>query len=56
VYVLGVDALQAQLDHYPWSMNFAETYEEMAVFEMSAGDKGKAEEYKKKAEEYKSRS
>jgi thiol-disulfide isomerase/thioredoxin len=49
VYKLGIDALQEQLDHYPWSMNFPVTYDQMASLAFLAGDKTKAIEYEAKA-------
>ncbi|GGB25431.1 TlpA family protein disulfide reductase [Puia dinghuensis] len=52
-WLLGVDALQAELDHYPWSMDPATTYDQMASFETLAGDKQKALDYSQKALDYK---
>jgi len=42
VYVLGADALQEQIDHYPWAMDNAKTYDELADFYYHANDKEKA--------------
>lgn len=50
LYLLGAEALQAQLDNYPWSMNFARTYEEMARHYEKAGKPDLAAEMRKKAE------
>jgi len=49
VYQLAVDALDAQLSHYPWAMNFPTTYDEMAGYEYLSGNSGKAVEYENKA-------
>ena len=48
-YVLGADALQAQLDHYPWAMNAPDTYNEIASFQFLAGDRAKAVASEEKA-------
>ncbi len=53
VYVLAADAYQAQLDQYPWSMNFPATYRNMAELYTKAGNPKKAEELTKMAENYK---
>ena len=49
VYILGADALQAQLDHYPWAMNAPDTYNEIASFRFLAGDRTKAVASEEKA-------
>ncbi|SDL55132.1 Thiol-disulfide isomerase or thioredoxin [Pedobacter sp. ok626] len=51
LYVLAAECYQAQLDNYPWSMNFPETYKNMAALYEKAGDKVKAKEMLKKAQE-----
>jgi thiol-disulfide isomerase/thioredoxin len=43
LYVLAADAYQAQLDRYPWSMNFKETYKKMADLYTLAGMKDQAQ-------------
>jgi len=53
IYLLAVEAYQQQLDRYPWSMNFPETYKSMAKLYSQAGNEAKAAEYLKKAETYK---
>lgn len=50
LYVLAAECYQAQLDNYPWSMDFPETYKNMAALYEKAGDKVKAKEMLKKAE------
>ncbi len=55
IYLLAVDALQAQLDHYPWSMDFPGTYMIMADLSEKAGLKEQADEFRKKAERYSSK-
>lgn len=50
VYLLGIEALQAQLEAYPWSMNFKATYQTMAEYYEKAGMVDKAQEYRTKAE------
>ncbi len=52
-YLLALDAYQAQLDQYPWSMNFPATYRSMAELYAKAGNNKKAEEMTKLAENYK---
>lgn len=42
VYLLGADALQEQIDHYPWSMDNAKSYDELADFYFRANEKEKA--------------
>jgi len=49
VYLLGADALQAQIDHYPWSMDNPKTYDELADFYFHANNKEKAIDSEKKA-------
>lgn len=49
VYLLGADALQAQIDHYPWSMDNPATYDMLAEFYFYAGEKDKAVAAEKKA-------
>lgn len=49
VYELGADALQEQIDHYPWAMDNAKTYDELANFYFHANNKQKAIEAQKKA-------
>lgn len=49
-YLLGAESFQAQLDNYPWSMNFPATYKQMADLYQKAGDAAKAAEMLKKAE------
>lgn len=49
LYLLGAEALQAQLDNYPWSMDFKKTYQEMAEYYEKAGQSDKANELKNKA-------
>lgn len=49
--LLGVDCYQAQLDLYPWSMDFKATYTTMAALYEQAGDTAKAQEMLKKAEQ-----
>lgn len=44
-YWLAFDALQAQINHYPWAMDAGTTYDKMANFVYLAGDKAKAEEF-----------
>jgi len=51
LYVLAAECYQAQLDNYPWSMSFAETYKNMSTLYEKAGDRVKAKEMLKKAEE-----
>ncbi|WP_442591810.1 hypothetical protein ACSBL2_11335 [Pedobacter sp. AW31-3R] len=46
-YLLGVEALQAQLDNYPWSMNFPETYKEIAGLYLKAGNQEKYKAFMK---------
>lgn len=52
IWILGAEALQAQLDNYPWAMDPAKTYSEMADLYSKAGDTIKAEEMKKRAISY----
>ena len=47
--LLGIDALLAQLEHYPWSMDFPATYDEIASLEFLVGDREKAAAYESKA-------
>lgn len=49
VYVLGADALQEQIDHYPWSMDNPGSYDELADFYFYAKDKEKAIEAENRA-------
>jgi thiol-disulfide isomerase/thioredoxin len=42
IYELGASSYQAQLDNYPWSMNFPRTHREMAKLYFKAGNKNKA--------------
>ncbi len=49
LYILAADAYQAQLDRYPWSMNFKETYLKMAALYKQAGMNGEAEKLMSKA-------
>ncbi|HWV67216.1 TlpA family protein disulfide reductase [Chitinophaga sp.] len=49
-YVLAAGCYQAQLDLYPWSMDFPATYKKMAELYTQAGDKSKAAEMLKKAD------
>lgn len=49
LYLLGAEALQAQLENYPWSMNFKTTYEEMAEYYKKAGKVDMAKELEQKA-------
>lgn len=49
VYVLGAEALQAQIDTYPWSMDIPATYSDMAAWYFKAGDKAKAQDAQKEA-------
>lgn len=51
VYELAAEAYQAQLDNYPWSMNFPQTYKNMAELYSKAGDKNKAAVFLAKAAE-----
>lgn len=53
VYLLAIESLQAQLDNYPWSMNFPETYRIMAEFYKKAGKPDEAQKIMEKAEEAK---
>ena len=50
LYIFAADAYQAQLDRYPWSMDFKQTYKRMADLYTKAGKPGKAKELMKKAE------
>ena len=49
IYELGVASLQAQLDNYPWSMNFSRTYTEMAEMYHLAGNQVMALRMEQKA-------
>jgi thiol-disulfide isomerase/thioredoxin len=49
VYLLAADALQEQIDHYPWSMNIPATYDEIATLYNLAEKKEKALEAEKSA-------
>ena len=49
LYLLGVEALQAQLENYPWSMDFNKTYNEMAEYYEKAGEPEKATDMRSKA-------
>ncbi|TDQ06313.1 TlpA family protein disulfide reductase [Pedobacter metabolipauper] len=50
LYVLAADSYQAQLDLYPWSMDFPKTYTAMADLYTKAGQPEKAKTLLKKAE------
>ena len=50
LYVFAADAYQAQLDKYPWSMDFQATYRSMAALYELAGEKEKATDLIIKAE------
>ena len=50
LYIFAADAYQAQLDKYPWSMDFPATYKKMADLYRQAGDTAKVDELLKKAE------
>ncbi len=50
IYLIAVDAYEEQLRRYPWSMNFAETYNRMAALYEKAGNPAKAVEMRQKAE------
>lgn len=49
VYLLAADALQAQIDRYPWSMNIPATYDEIAKYYSLSGKNEKAIETEKLA-------
>jgi len=49
LYILGADALQAQIDHYPWAMNEPVTYDQIANFYFLANEKQKAIDAENKA-------
>lgn len=49
VYELAAESYQAQLDNYPWSMNFSQTYRSMAELYRKAGDTAKAAIFTEKA-------
>jgi len=49
MYQLAADSYQAQLDNYPWSMNFPTTYSKIAHLQFKAHDKVKAVEAMQKA-------
>ncbi|MBE9601391.1 TlpA disulfide reductase family protein [Pedobacter sp. MC2016-24] len=51
LYTLAAECYQAQLDNYPWSMDFPETYKNMAVLYEKAGDMVKSKEMLKKAQQ-----
>jgi len=51
LYLFAAECYQAQLDAYPWSMDFAATYKSMAELYLAAGDEAKSKEFLKKAEE-----
>lgn len=51
LYLLAAESYQAQLDLYPWSMNFPDTYKKMADLYARAGNPQKSEEMLRKAEE-----
>ena len=51
IYLIAADAYQEQLNRYPWSMDFADTYKKMAELYQSAGDEQKSKAYLKKADE-----
>lgn len=48
-YELGVECLQAQIDHYPWSMPLPATYDRMAAFHYLAANKAQAVAAEKQA-------
>lgn len=50
LYLLAADSYQAQLNLYPWSMDFPDTYKKMADLYVKAGDKDKAAEMLRKAD------
>ncbi|HEU4634219.1 MAG TPA: hypothetical protein VFS22_09555 [Flavisolibacter sp.] len=49
LYELGAEALQAQIDNYPWSMDIPVTYDNIAAWYFRAGRRDKAVEAEEKA-------
>ncbi len=49
VYELAAESFQAQIDHYPWSMDVPCTYDHIANLYYRAGNKNKAVESEEKA-------